>query len=82
MSEFLRIKKITKKIILKAGNKTFGNYDYGKYVIITRARTGSNLLVALLSSHPNIHSHGELFNKTVNRSCSKIWNSTFCKKMN
>ncbi|MGL5836805.1 MAG: Stf0 family sulfotransferase [Waterburya sp.] len=38
-----------------------GGYDYQKFVIICRKRTGSNFLVSLLQSHPKIRAFGEVF---------------------
>lgn len=58
-----------------------GSHNYKKYVIITRARTGSNLLVSLLASHSNIHSYGEIFRRTDVHSCTKLWHQTFSKKI-
>ncbi|MEJ7582502.1 MAG: hypothetical protein WKF43_00150 [Acidimicrobiales bacterium] len=37
-----------------------GHRGYRRFVIVTRARTGSNLLVSLLNSHPQIDARGEL----------------------
>lgn len=59
----------------------FGNRNYQKFVIITRSRTGSNLLVSLLNNHPNIHSEGEVFRRIGGTSCLEIWNSIFTSKL-
>jgi len=37
-----------------------GHRQYRKFVIVSRARTGSNLLVSLLNSHPQVDARGEL----------------------
>jgi LPS sulfotransferase NodH len=37
-----------------------GHHDYRRFVIVARARTGSNLLVSLLRSHPRVDARGEL----------------------
>ena len=34
-----------------------------RFVIIASQRTGSNMLVSALASHPEVHCHGELFRK-------------------
>jgi LPS sulfotransferase NodH len=38
-----------------------GHDDYVRFIILTRSRTGSNLLVSFLNGHPNIYSEGEIF---------------------
>lgn len=40
-----------------------GHVAYRPFVIITQARTGSNLLVSLLDSHPGIDARGELLRR-------------------
>jgi LPS sulfotransferase NodH len=34
--------------------------EYQPFLIVTRARTGSNMLISALQSHPNVHAEGEL----------------------
>lgn len=58
----------------------FGNTDYDKFVIVTRSRTGSNLLKSLLNSHPEIIAEGELFRRLEGRSCKDIWDNTFISR--
>ena len=36
--------------------------DLVKFLVLTQARTGSNMLVSMLDSHPNIKCYGEVFN--------------------
>ncbi len=67
------------KLISKIQN-IFGYKKYQKFVVITRSRTGSNLFMSLLSSHPNINAHGEVFSKIHNQSCQEIWKNTFVNK--
>lgn len=55
----------------------FGHNGYKKFIIITRSRTGSNLLVSLLDSHPNIEAYGEMFNRLHGRSSQRVWNGVF-----
>ena len=38
-----------------------------QFVIIANERTGSNLLVSLLSSHPDIHQYGEIIGESILR---------------
>jgi LPS sulfotransferase NodH len=54
-----------------------GTKQYEKFVIITRSRTGSNLLVSLLNSHPNVVAYGEMFNRLHGLSPQNIWSSVF-----
>jgi len=41
-----------------------GHQNYQKFVVLARPRTGSNLLVSLLQSHPNLRLFYELFNES------------------
>lgn len=38
-----------------------GTRNYQKFIVLSRSRTGSNLLISLLNSHPNIQVSGEVF---------------------
>ena len=77
ISVFKRMKAVVKMIV----EHTVGNEKYDKFVIITSPRTGSNLLVSLLSSNRYIHAEGELFNHIQEESCSEIWQRTFSKHL-
>jgi len=57
--------------------RLFGHKDYQKFIIITRSRTGSNLLISLLDSHPNIEAYGEMFNRLHGRASQRVWNGVF-----
>ena len=37
--------------------------DYRRFIILSGPRTGSNYLLTMLRSHPNIYARGELFNR-------------------
>jgi LPS sulfotransferase NodH len=39
----------------------FGHEDYVHFAVLTRSRTGSNLLVSFLNGHPDIFCEGEIF---------------------
>lgn len=58
----------------------FGSKDYKKFVIISRSRTGSTLLMALLRAHPNVVCEGEIFKVLNGRSCRSIWDEFFGKR--
>ena len=49
-----------------------GNQGYQKFIILGRARVGSNLLNSYLNSHPNVVSREELFNPSLILRHSKI----------
>jgi LPS sulfotransferase NodH len=38
---------------------------YRRFLVVTRARTGSNLLISALDSHPNVHAEGELLQQVA-----------------
>lgn len=71
------IKRIIRKInkaLLDLGHKE----GSGKFVIISTARTGSNLLVSLLNSHPKISCHGEVFKVYTNKEALQSnWDAIF-----
>lgn len=78
-----RLKRIYSRLIFlrsKLYNTVFGDKKYKKFVIISRSRTGSTLLMAFLRSHPNVHMEGELFKELKGRSCQQIWNSLYSKR--
>lgn len=57
-----------------------GQEDYAKFVMISRSRTGSNLLVSLLDSHPNVYARHEVFQRLNGRPYKKIWRQHFGKQ--
>ncbi|MBB3123531.1 LPS sulfotransferase NodH [Mesoflavibacter sabulilitoris] len=65
---------------IKIKNFLFGDHNYKKFVIISRSRTGSTLLKALLNDHPNIICEGELFKVLNDKSCKTIWKTFYGKK--
>jgi len=46
----------TNRVLAVAGHR-----NYVKFIVLTRSRTGSNLLLSFLNSHPNVFSEGEIF---------------------
>lgn len=57
-----------------------GTKNYSKVIVLSRSRTGSNLLINLLNSHPNICFSGEIFRDMQDRSFDQIYNSVFSVK--
>lgn len=59
--------------------KLTGHRDYIPFIVLTRSRTGSNLLISFLDSHPNVHARGEIFTLLGNRDYQRVLNSIFGK---
>jgi LPS sulfotransferase NodH len=81
---FLKLKKIKQNIlVLLSQNKLIkSNDNLTKFIILSRSRSGSNLLVSLLDSHPNIYVRGEVFHNLRGRNYKKILKSFFYKMPN
>ena len=72
-----RIKAYFRKI-----GKTLGlnrHNDYKKFILLTRSRTGSNLLLSYLNVHPNIIADHEIFQRPVKKPISKVLLKEFRK---
>lgn len=65
---------------IRTKNSIFGNKKYNKFIVITRSRTGSNLLISFLNSHPNIMAKGELFRRLEGLTSKKLWDKIFINK--
>ena len=54
-----------------------GHRNYRRFIILTRGRTGSNMLLQMLNSHPNVYTEGEIFmylqNKSLDYKLSRIY---------
>ncbi len=74
--------KSLKDYIIKKKNSFFGNKNYTKFIVISRSRTGSNLLISLLNSHPDIVAKGEMFSNLNGENSKTIWNDIFDKMPN
>jgi LPS sulfotransferase NodH len=61
MDTIKRPKKIVQKVAYGT-LKNFGNRDYKNFVVLSRSRTGSTMLVSLLNHHDNIKCYGEILN--------------------
>ena len=68
-----------KNAVIKRIGRIFGHQKYQKFIIITRSRTGSNLLISLLNSHPCVSTEGEVFNRLNDRSWKAVWDGIFSK---
>ena len=57
-----------------------GHLDFRRFIILTRSRTGSNMLVSFLNSHSNVHAKGEIFNRLNGRNHKEILSKVFAKQ--
>jgi len=53
--------------------------NYKKFIVLTRSRTGSNLLISMLDSHKAISAKGEIFQKLNGKKVVDILDHVFCK---
>ncbi len=60
--------------------KVFGHTDFIRFIILSRSRTGSNLLVSYLNSHPNIYCQGEIFSKLSGKNYIKLLTNAFSRQ--
>ncbi len=75
------VRKINRKLKSILSNSSTSS-PAGKFVVITRSRTGSNLLISLLDSHDDIVAFGEKFNRLEGRSCQSVYDEIFRNKPN
>ena len=47
--------------------RAVGHRDYTRFIVLSRSRTGSNMLISFLNSHPDILVEGEIFAKLNGR---------------
>ena len=57
-----------------------GSKSYRKFIVLSRSRTGSNMLIQSLNSHPNVAADYEIFAKLNGRSESDILARAFAKQ--
>ncbi len=57
-----------------------GQSQYRKFVVVTRARTGSNLLISLLNSHPQVDARGEMFREMKGQSVESRLDRVFRRR--
>lgn len=64
------------KVMLDAGmhrlHSLFGHQEYRKFIVLTQGRSGSNMLISMLNSHPAIYAKGEIFQRLDGRSVEQI----------
>lgn len=57
-----------------------GDNQYKRFIVLSRSRTGSNLLISLLNSHPHIHTEGEIFRNLNGKNYKKVLAKAFGKR--
>jgi len=50
----------------------FGHSEFRRYIVLSRSRAGSNLLVSFLNSHPGILAEGEILGALGSRDCRDV----------
>jgi len=78
--KLLSIKSKIKSISYSLKENIKGGTNYTKFVVITRSRTGSNLLISLLNSHNDIKVFGEKFSRLEGKTTQMIYRDVFPKK--
>jgi LPS sulfotransferase NodH len=56
-----------------------GRSDYKRFIVLSRSRTGSNMLISMLNSHPFIYAEGEIFRSLRGRSVQEILDRIYSK---
>jgi LPS sulfotransferase NodH len=80
--DFIRWKLDLKKIgkfTLDSLLAVCGSRDYAKFIILTRSRTGSNLLIDYLNSHRGVFARNEIFRRLDGREYPAVWRALFKK---
>ena len=72
-------KETFKKLSIKLFSN-FGSSNFRRFIVLTRSRTGSTMLVSFLNSHPNIYAEGEIFRKLNGRDYKDILVKTFSRQ--
>ncbi len=57
-----------------------GYNHFRPFIVLTRSRTGSNLLISLLDSHPNIKAEGERLRRLNGENCKTVLSKVFSKQ--
>lgn len=60
--------------------KGVGHRNYKHFIVLTRSRTGSNMLSSLLNNHPNINVQGEIFRRLNGQNYKDVLASGFPKQ--
>ena len=58
----------------------FRHSDFRRFIVLTRSRTGSNLLISYLNSHPQIYAESEIFSWLHGREHRQVLAKVFTKQ--
>jgi LPS sulfotransferase NodH len=53
---------------------------FKEFIVLSRSRTGSNMLISFLNSHPHIQAEGEIFAKLGSKDPNDILSEVFAKQ--
>jgi len=73
----IRDPKKAAQVLMYQALAPIGQLNYKKFVVLTRDRTGSNMLIQSLNSHPRIAADYEVFAKLYDRSEEEILDRTY-----
>ncbi len=82
----MNIGRVTRKIKREKENLTcylarkkwIAHHDsFTRFLVVTRSRSGSNLLMSLLDAHPNIYARGEEVNRLLNRNIKTVFDKYY-----
>lgn len=59
---------------------TIGHKNCRPFIVLSRSRTGSNLLISLLNSHPNVYAEGEILSELNGKNYKDILAKAFGKQ--
>lgn len=57
-----------------------GSYQYRRFIVLTRSRTGSNMLISLINSHPQLRADREIFSKLNGKDYKSVLASAYSKQ--
>jgi LPS sulfotransferase NodH len=80
VSEWARYSALALKAAVYKLFATGGHMRYKKFIVLSRPRTGSNMLISFLNSHPNIHAKSEIFANLNGRACKDILARGFARQ--
>jgi LPS sulfotransferase NodH len=83
MSLFVRVIQNPKRAFKALAHRLVclvGHADYTRFIVLTRSRTGSNMLLSFLRSHPNVAADGEILKWLEGRRAKQILQNTFAKQ--
>jgi len=57
-----------------------GHTNFRRFIVLSRSRTGSNMLISFLNSHSNVHAKGEIFNRLNGRNYKEIFAKVYAQQ--